>query len=163
MQQIFGLSGHKALVVGGGYGHGRLTAQLLAQAGALVAVADIDEGRARSVAQEISGFAVVGDVTTPQGARDVVDEAHELLGGLSRLANVVGLTRMEPFIDNTPDHWRQQMDLNLMQQVYVCHAAGRHMLANNDGKGGGAIAMVASVAGHYGAPTRPPMAWPRQA
>ena len=151
MKDIFGLAGHKALVVGGGYGSGRLTAHLLAEAGAQVAVADIVAERAQAVAGEIGGHAVVGDVTTPEGARLVVDTAHQMLGGLTRLANIVGLVKMEAFIDNTPEHWRQQMDLNLMQQVYVCQAAGRHMLANNGGKGEGAIAMVSSVAGLYGA------------
>lgn len=151
MKDIFGLAGHKALVVGGGYGSGRLTAHLLAEAGARVAVADIVAERAQAVADEIGGFAVVGDVTTPEGARQIVDTAHGLLGGLTRLANIVGLVKMEAFIDNTPEHWRQQMDLNLMQQVYVCQAAGRHMLANNNGQGEGAIAMVSSVAGLYGA------------
>ncbi len=151
MQEIFGLAGHKALVVGGGYGSGRLTAHLLAQAGASVAVADIDPARAEAVAAEIGGYSVVGDVTTPEGAARVVDTAHDLLGGLTRLANIVGLVKMEPFIENSPEHWRQQMDLNLMQHVYVCQAAGRHMLANEDVRGRGAIAMVASVAGIYGA------------
>lgn len=147
MKAIFGLEGHKALVVGGGYGSGRLTAHLLAQAGAQVAVADMDADRARAVAKEVGGFAVVGDVTTPQEARRIVDEAAGLLGGLTRLANIVGLVAMQPFIDNSPDHWRQQLDLNLMQQMYVAQAAGRHMLA----QGEGVIAMVSSVAGFYGA------------
>lgn len=151
MKAIFGLEGHKALVVGGGYGSGRLTAHLLAQAGAQVAVADINAERAQNVADEIGGFAIVGDVTTPEGATRIVDEAHDRLGGLTRLANIVGLVKMGAFIDNTPELWRQQMDLNLMQQVYVCHAAGKYMLANNDGQGEGAIAMVSSVAGFYGA------------
>jgi NAD(P)-dependent dehydrogenase (short-subunit alcohol dehydrogenase family) len=154
MKDIFGLDGHKALVVGGGYGSGRLTAHLLAQVGARVAVADIDSGRAQAVADEIGGFAIVGDVTTPEGATRIVDTAHDMLGGLTRLANIVGLVKMEAFINNTPDHWRQQMDLNLMQQVYVCQAAGRHMLANHDGRGNGAIAMVSSVSGFYGAPNQ---------
>lgn len=147
MKDIFGLEGHKALVVGGGYGHGRLTAHLLAEAGAEVAVADIDAERAANVADEIGGYDVVGDVTTPEGAKAIVDEAHKKLGGLTRLANVVGLVAMGPFIENDPAHWKQQMDLNLMQQVYVCHASGKHMLAGGDG----AIAMVASVSGIYGA------------
>lgn len=147
MKDLFGLEGHKALVVGGGYGSGRLTAALLARAGASVAVADIDAGRAQRVADEIGGHAVVGDVTDYETARAVVDQAHEKLGGLTRLANIVGLVRMEPFIKNDPAHWKQQLDLNLMQQVYVCHAAGKHMLAG----GGGAMALVASVSGIYGA------------
>jgi len=147
MKEIFGLEGHKALVVGGGYGHGRLIAHLLAEAGASVAVADIDAERATRVADEIGGHALVGDVTEFETATAIVDEAHGKLGGLTRVANVVGLVRMGPFIENDPAHWKQQMDLNLMQQVHVCHAAGKHMLA----EGGGAIAMVASVSGYYGA------------
>jgi len=147
MKEIFGLAGHKALVVGGGYGHGRLTAHLLHEAGAKVAVADIDAVRAANVAEEIGGHAIIGDVTDEAEARRVVDKAHERLGGLTRVANVVGLVSMGPFIDNDIAHWKQQIDLNLMQQVYICHAAGRHMLA----EGGGAIAMVASVSGFYGA------------
>ena len=78
MNDIFGLAGHKALVVGGGYGSGRLTAHLLAEAGANVAVADIDADRAKTVADEIGGFAVVGDVTSPEGARQIVDTASDL-------------------------------------------------------------------------------------
>lgn len=147
MRDVFGLEGHKALVVGGGYGSGRLTAQLLEEAGADVAVADIDADRADHVAREIGGHAIVGDVTTPEGARAIVDKAHDKLGGLTRLANIVGLVKMGAFIDNDPAHWQQQIDLNLMQQVYVCHAAGKHMISG----GGGAIAMVASVSGIYGA------------
>jgi 3-oxoacyl-[acyl-carrier protein] reductase len=147
MEDIFGLAGHKALVVGGGYGHGRLTAKLLRDAGADVAVADIDPQRAANVAEEIEGHAIAGDVTDPDEARRVVDDAHEKLGGLTRLANVVGLVSMGPFIENDAAHWKQQLDLNLMQQVHICHAAGRHMLA----EGGGAIAMTASVSGYYGA------------
>jgi NAD(P)-dependent dehydrogenase (short-subunit alcohol dehydrogenase family) len=147
MKQLFGLEGHKALVVGGGYGSGRLTAHLLTEAGAEVAIADIDADRASNVANEIGGHAVVGDVTTPEGAKAIVDEAHDKLGGLTRLANIVGLVKMGQFIDNDPAHWKQQIDLNLMQQIYVCHAAGKHMLAVGDG----AIAMVASVSGIYGA------------
>jgi 3-oxoacyl-[acyl-carrier protein] reductase len=147
MKEIFGLAGHKALVVGGGYGHGRLTAHLLHEAGADVAVADIDAARAANVAGEVGGHAITGDVTDPDEARRIVDVAHESMGGLTRVANVVGLVSMGPFIDNDTAHWKQQIDLNLMQQVHICHAAGRHMLA----EGGGAIAMVASVSGFYGA------------
>jgi NAD(P)-dependent dehydrogenase (short-subunit alcohol dehydrogenase family) len=147
MKEHLGLEGQKALVVGGGYGSGRITAMLLAEAGAQVAVADINADRARSVAQEIGGHAIIGDVTTVEGANGVVDEAHERLGGLTRLANIVGLVKMGAFIDGDLAHWQAQLQLNLIQQMLVCHAAGRHMLA----EGGGAIAMVASVSGFYGA------------
>jgi NAD(P)-dependent dehydrogenase (short-subunit alcohol dehydrogenase family) len=147
MKELFGLRDAPALVVGGGYGSGRLTAGYLAQAGARVVVADIDLDRARSVADEIGGHAIVGDVTTEEGANSVVDQAHEILGGLTRVANIVGLVDIAPFAETSLAQWEAQLRRNLYSQMLVCHAAGKHMLA----EGGGVIAMVASVSGCYGA------------
>jgi NAD(P)-dependent dehydrogenase (short-subunit alcohol dehydrogenase family) len=147
MKDLFGLQDTPALVVGGGYGSGRLTATYLARAGARVAVADIRPDRAKSVADEIGGHAIVGDVTTEDGANAVIDEAHDVLGGLSRVANIVGLVDIAPFAETNLARWEAQFRLNLYSQMLVCHAAGRHMLA----EGGGVIAMVASVSGVYGA------------
>jgi NAD(P)-dependent dehydrogenase (short-subunit alcohol dehydrogenase family) len=152
MQDVFGLEGEAALVVGGGYGSGRELALLLARAGARVAVGDRDEGRARAVAEEVGGVALVGDITTEAGARAIVDGAHAALGGLSRVANIVGLVRMGAFAETDLAHWQQQLQLNLYGQMFVAQAAGRHMLAAHAQTGrGGAIAMVASVSGIYGA------------
>lgn len=151
MKELFGLEGQPALVVGGGYGSGRLTAMLLAEAGARVAVADIDADRARAVAAEVGGHAIAADVTTEAGAMGAVDEAYEVLGGLTRVANIVGLVNMKPFLDTDPAHWAAQLQLNLYSQMHVCRAAGRHMVGEGGGGRGGAIAMVASVSGIYGA------------
>ncbi len=147
MKQIFGLEGEPALVVGGGYGSGRFLARLLTEAGARVAVADIDEARAKAVASEIGGIALTGDITNEAEARAIVDEAHERLGGLTKVANIVGLVDMGMFLDTDSAHWQAQLQLNLYSQMFICHAAGRHMLAGS----GGSIAMVASVSGFYGA------------
>jgi NAD(P)-dependent dehydrogenase (short-subunit alcohol dehydrogenase family) len=147
MKDIFGLEGQPALVVGGGYGSGRLLALLLARAGARVAVIDIDGDRARRVASEVGGHAISADIRDETSARRAVDEAHDVLGGLSRVANIVGLVSMRPFLEMDSDFWAAQMQLNLYSHVHICRAAGRHMVA----EGGGAIAMVASVSGIYGA------------
>jgi NAD(P)-dependent dehydrogenase (short-subunit alcohol dehydrogenase family) len=147
MKDLFGLQDAAALVVGGGYGSGRLTALYLARAGARVAIADIDADRAHGVANEIDGHAIVGDVSSEEGANAVVDQAHEVLGGLTRVANIVGLVNIAPFAETNLAQWERQLRLNLYSQMLVCHAAGRHMLA----EGGGVIAMVASVSGFYGA------------
>jgi NAD(P)-dependent dehydrogenase (short-subunit alcohol dehydrogenase family) len=147
VREVFGLEGEPSLVVGGGYGSGRLTALLLAQAGARVAVADIDNERALNVAAEVGGHAITADVTTESGASSAVDEAHDVLGGLTRVANIVGLVDMKPFLDTDPAQWAAQIRKNLYSQLLVCHSAGKHMVEG----GGGAIAMVASVSGIYGA------------
>ena len=147
MQEVLGLAGQPALVVGGGYGSGRETARLLARAGARVAVADIDGDRARAVAQEIGGHAIAGDVTSETGAAAMVDEAAHALGGLTRLANIVGGVKLAPFLSTDLAHWQDQMNFNLYQQMGVCKAAGKHMQA----AGQGSIALVSSVTGIYGA------------
>ncbi|MFI5047043.1 MAG: SDR family NAD(P)-dependent oxidoreductase [Acidimicrobiia bacterium] len=147
MSDLLGLTDQPTLVVGGGYGIGRATAVMLAQAGARVAVADIDGDRARAVATEIDGHPVTGDVTTEDGAHAVVDEAHAALGGLTRVANIVGGSHFKPFADTDVSHWEMEFRFNLFQQMLVCQAAGRHMLAED----GGAIAMLASVSAIWGA------------
>jgi NAD(P)-dependent dehydrogenase (short-subunit alcohol dehydrogenase family) len=145
----FGLDGKAALVVGGGYGIGRETSLLLAEAGARVAVADIDPERAASVADEVNGVAIVGDVTTADGARQVVDDAYSQLGGLDRVANIVGIaTFVEDVFAIDLDIWEHDIRMNLAHHLYVCRAAARHMI--DDGTGG-AFALVASVSGFYGA------------
>jgi NAD(P)-dependent dehydrogenase (short-subunit alcohol dehydrogenase family) len=145
----FGLEGKAALVVGGGYGIGRETSLLLAEAGARVAVADIDPERAAHVADEVNGVAIVGDVTEPDGARNVVDTAHAQLDGLDRVANIVGLaTFVEDVFAIDLDTWEHDLRINLVHHLDVSRAAARHMI--DDGTGG-ALALVASVSGFYGA------------
>ena len=111
----FGLEGKAALVVGGGYGIGRETSLLLAEAGARVAVADIDPERAASVADEVDGVAIVGDVTDPDGAGKVVDDAYSQLGGLDRVANIVGIaTFVEDVFAIDLEMWEHDLRMNLV-------------------------------------------------
>ena len=145
---VLGLRDKSVLVVGGGSGIGRATANLLAAVGARVAVGDVDAGRASEVADEVGGVAVVGDVLQEDGATAVVDEAHEALGGLARLVNIIGLASWTDLMSVELDTWERDLRMNLTQHLLVARAAARHML----GEGGGAISIVTSVSGIYGAP-----------
>ena len=148
MSDVFGLEGVPALVVGGGSGIGRATANLLHRAGASVAVADLDARLAKEVASEVGGVAVVGDVTDRAGAAAVVDEAHAALGGLGALVNIVGAASWSGLHELDDEIWERDLRLNLTQHLYVCQAAAKHM----SDSGGGAMSLVASVSGLYGAP-----------
>jgi NAD(P)-dependent dehydrogenase (short-subunit alcohol dehydrogenase family) len=149
MSDHFGLQGKPALVVGGGSGIGRATALLLASVGARVAVADLDGDRAEAVAAEVDGTAIAGDVTDPDDARRVVDEAHAALGGLHALANIVGLAAWADLMSVDLATWDGDLRINLTQHLLVGRAAARHMIA--DGVAG-SLALVTSISGIYGAP-----------
>jgi 3-oxoacyl-[acyl-carrier protein] reductase len=146
MSDVFGLEGVPALVVGGGSGIGRATANLLHQVGASVAVADLSPELAQEVASEVNGVAVAGDVTDRAGAAAVVDEARSALGGLGALVNIVGAASWSGLNELDDETWERDLRLNLTQHLYVCQAAAKHMSA------GGAMSLVASVSGLYGAP-----------
>lgn len=146
MSDVFGLEGVPALVVGGGSGIGRSTANLLHRVGAKVAIADVNAELAQEVAAEVNGVAVSGDVTDRAGAAAAVDEAHSALGGLGVLVNIVGAASWSTLAELDDETWERDLRLNLTQHLYVCQAAAKHMT------NGGAMSLVASVSGLYGAP-----------
>ncbi len=151
---LFGIQGRKALVVGGGYGMGRETSLHLAIAGADVAVADIDLTRAESVRDEITAigpraFALTGDVTDRGAAEGLVQAAHNALGGLDIVVNIVGAASYASIMEIDDDLWDAQHTMNVRHQLNIARAAAQLMIAENTP---GAIAMVASVSGIYGAP-----------
>jgi NAD(P)-dependent dehydrogenase (short-subunit alcohol dehydrogenase family) len=148
MTDVLGLQGKRTLVVGGGSGIGRATAALLGRAGAEVAVADLDGERASAVAEEVGGHAIVGDVLDEAGATAVVDQAHEVLGGLAGVVNIIGLASWSDLMSVDLATWEADIRMNLTQHLLVGRAAARHMMR----EGGGALAMVTSVSGIYGAP-----------
>lgn len=81
----FSLSGKRLLVTGGGAGIGAAICRAATDAGATVAVNDLDPGRAVDVASSIGGASVPGHVATEAGAATLVAEAVAELGGLDRL------------------------------------------------------------------------------
>jgi 3-oxoacyl-[acyl-carrier protein] reductase len=154
MSDVLGLTGTPALVIGGASGIGRATALLLGEVGASVAVADLDGGRAEDVAAEIraaggKAVSMACDVLNPAGATAVVDGAHEALGGLEAVVNIVGVAGWVPLLDYDAESWDLDLRRNLNHHLYVGQAAARRFIAD---KVAGRIAMVASVSGLYGAP-----------
>ena len=151
---VFGLAGKPTLVVGGGSGIGRATALLLGQVGADVAVADLDHGRAQEVADEVAALgvkavALAGNVTERSGAKQVVDAAHQQLGGLFAVINIVGEASWSDLLSMDDEMWEKDMRSNLTHHLYVGQAAAQHMI--DDGVAG-RLALVTSISGIFGAP-----------
>ena len=85
------IEGSSAIVTGAGSGLGAATARLLAGLGAIVLVFDRDGAAAETIAAEIGGRAVTGDVTSEADASRAVDAAAETGDGLRILVNCAGI------------------------------------------------------------------------
>jgi 3-oxoacyl-[acyl-carrier protein] reductase len=145
-----GLAGKVALVTGSSRGIGRGIASRLAEEGADVLLCgrgreDLDaalegiDGPGRSVG-------VVADVSTPGGAVAVVDAAVEQLGGLDIVVNNVGGSGGRTFDEMDSADLQAVLDRNLFPAVNVSQAALPALRA----RGGGVIAMIASIWGREG-------------
>ncbi len=145
MEQRF--AGRIALVTGAASGIGAATARRLAAEGATVAVADLDEVGAKTVADEVDGFAVTLDVTDLVAVRAAVPTIEAELGPLDVLVNNAGGDQLKFFLETDEADWDAALALNLRSVVGVTHAVLGGMCARRQG----AIVNVASEAGRVGA------------
>jgi NAD(P)-dependent dehydrogenase (short-subunit alcohol dehydrogenase family) len=145
------LDGQCAIVTGAGRNIGEAIALALADAGARVAVVDVDESRARGVAAEIearhpgSAVAVRTDVTVDAEVKALVDEVVRQWGRVDILVNNVGVVDRKPILDADEADWDRIIAISL-KSVFLCtrHAARRMV-----GQGaGGRIVNIASTSAH---------------
>ena len=137
------LEGSLALVTGASKGIGRAIAEELARAGATVVVG-YRSGRdeAEELAARIGGRAVQADVSSPDGARRLVEEA----GDVDVLVNNAGLTRDGLLARMSDDDWRTVIETNLSSVFYTCRAVTRPMMK----KRAGSIVNISSIVGVHG-------------
>jgi 3-oxoacyl-[acyl-carrier protein] reductase len=130
-------------VTGGSRGIGRAIALELARGGAEVVVGYRSGAQeAQAVAQEAGGRAVEADVSDPEQAKRLVDEA----GDLDILVNNAGQTR-DGLLARMPDaDWRDVIETNLSSVFYTCRAVTRGMMK----KRAGSIVNVSSIVGIHG-------------
>jgi 3-oxoacyl-[acyl-carrier protein] reductase len=137
------LEGKRALITGGSRGIGAAIARQLAAAGAQVVVGfNSGADEANALAQEIGGRAVQADVSLPEEAARLVEEA----GDLDILVNNAGLTRDGLLARMSDEDWRTVIETNLSSVFYTCRAVTRPMMK----KRGGAIVNVSSIVGLRG-------------
>lgn len=140
--------GKVALVTGAASGIGRATARRLADEGAAVLVADIDEaGLAETLSmlpddRSASLRLDVGDAGNCQAA---VDACVQRFGKLDVLCNIAGIPLCEHVTEITDAQWQRQLDVNLSGVFYMTRAALPELE-----KTGGNVLNMSSSAGLVG-------------
>jgi 3-oxoacyl-[acyl-carrier protein] reductase len=153
---FFGLTGKKALIIGGGQGMGESAALFLARAGCDVALVDLVPERADAVGKKVialgrKSFTIQGDVLDDDRIVPIVAEAEAKLGGLDVLVSIVGAAVWGSLLETTGQIWDQQMHLNLRYFFLVAREAAQSLIRRGQS---GAIVGIASVDGQRAAPMR---------
>jgi len=147
-----------ALVTGSSRGIGRAIAIHLAQNGFQVAVNyynKVDEATNREQAQEVltaieaaggSGIILGADVSTPQGAAELIEKTVEGLGSIDVLVNNAGINKDQLIIRMSDALWNDIINTNLSSAFYCSKAALKYMMKKKYGR----IINISSVVGIAG-------------
>ncbi len=144
------LDGKKGFVTGGARGIGKSTATAFAEAGADVAIIDVDFAEAEKTAADIARetgrkvIAIKTDCTDPKQVDDMVLQVTKELGGLDFCHNNAGICINAPAEEMTFEQWNKVINVNLNGIFLTDIAAGKYMLAH----GGGSIINTASMSAH---------------
>jgi NAD(P)-dependent dehydrogenase (short-subunit alcohol dehydrogenase family) len=142
------LAGRVAVITGAGRGIGLAAARRLAQHGATVVIADLDDGRGRAAAHTLAGERLSAsfqrvDVADPGLVEEVAQRVGARYGRLDIWVNNAGLAQHGPSEKVSSAAWQLSIGVMLSGTFYGCQSAGRIMMR----LGGGAIINVASVNG----------------
>jgi 2-deoxy-D-gluconate 3-dehydrogenase len=153
---MFDLTGKEAIVTGGASGLGRGLVEGLHEAGAEVAIIDIND-QLDAIASEIakSGarvFGIKGNLRDREQVKQVFQAAVAKLDNtLDILVNCAGIQRRNPCLDFTANDWDDVIEVNLTATFLLSQMAGRIMLDKNRGK----IINIASMLCFFGGYTVP--------
>src|SRR5437879_3901422 len=126
----FDLTGQTAIVTGAGSGIGEAIAKRLAEAGATVAVADLNEQGAAAVAASLpnNSFPVQVDVGSSSSVKAAVDQVLKRTGRIHIVVNNAGIAgKASPVWEQTDDEWARVFAINVNGPFYFCRAVIPHM------------------------------------
>jgi 3-oxoacyl-[acyl-carrier protein] reductase len=143
--------GKIAIVTGASRGIGRSISLALSAAGATIVAMDMDQAATDAVVAELkaaggSALAVVGNVTVPADAENMIDVAVKEFGRVDILVNNAGITRDNIFIRMKDEDWDAVMTVNLKGAFLCSRAASKAMVKQRSGR----IINIASVVGQMG-------------
>jgi NAD(P)-dependent dehydrogenase (short-subunit alcohol dehydrogenase family) len=136
------------LVTGAGRGIGKAIAMAFAQAGACVAVNDINPESCTKAAEEIisvggQAMACHADVANKMAVQAMLIDLEDRWGCIDVLINNAGVEPHKPILQMDEWDWNRALDVNLTGAFICAQSVGRMMQK----QGGGVIVNVASIAG----------------
>ena len=147
LQELFGMEGQTAVVIGGAGALGQCLSAGLGKNGAKIVVADMNEEACRAAVEKLSAQGVEAvyktvNVTDKNSLRELREEALKLTGQVDMLVNCAGINVGNNFLEVEEDRWDAIMAVNLKGTMLACQVFIESMLSNKDG---GAILNIGSV------------------
>lgn len=137
------LAGKCAIVTGAAQGIGAAAARALADAGAKVALLDVDLDGARKTAEGIAGAAAFAvDVSDHDAVQETFAAVRSKLGSIDILVNNAGVATTNTLFNMSPQDWHRVIDVNLSGPFH-CLLAALPALKER----GGSVVNIASIAG----------------
>jgi len=149
LEDLFGLRGQVAVVIGGAGVLGGALCRGLAQAGAHVVVADLTEEGCQARLDDLAEHGgdasfVTIDVTSAESIEAALAESQKIKGRVEILVNCAGVNYGSPFLEHPEEQWDRVMAINLKAVFQACQVFARHMVE----AGGGSILNIGSVTSH---------------
>lgn len=150
VNQLFGLEGQVAVVIGGTGVLGGALCEGLAQAGAAIVVAGRSESRGHERVEVIralsgeAGFMAV-DSTSRESMQQLLDNTLGQHGRVDILVNCAGVNSATPYEEITDEDWHRVLDGNLTATHLGCQVFAPHMAKQDEG---GSILNIGSVTSH---------------
>lgn len=147
----FDLKGQTAIITGAATGIGEAIALRLAEAGATVAVADLNLEGAEAVASALpnGAFGVRLDVSDSSSVTEAVESVLKKTGRIHIVVNNAGIAgRAAPVWEQTDEDWNRAFAINVNGPFFLSRAVVPHMREHKYGR----IVNIASIAGKEGNP-----------
>ncbi len=140
-----------ALITGAASGIGLATAKTFARSGAKTILTDVNSEAGEAAAQALRDEGCeatfikmnVCDQTSIDAAKK---QALDWAGEVNTIVNVAGWGKTQPFVENTPEFWKQVVDINFYAPIMVIRTFLDEMIERK----GGRIISVSSDAGRVG-------------
>ena len=155
--QLFDLTGKRALITGSGRGIGFTLAKGLAEAGCAIVLNDIDEDQLKHAVASlkktgIDSHGVLFDVRDEVAINEKIAAIEKDIGAIDILINNAGIQIRGPLEDFDSDDWRRLIDINLTGAFLVAKAVVQGMKQRKAGK----IINICSIQSELARPTIAP-------